>query len=225
MDNEGIQIEEYPITTIDIWQTKDERRNSTVDLWSSVDRSHLEEDVHLVPLDDLYQRFHTNSRDGLSSASIIGAQVQYGPNKITPPKSSSYLWLLIKELFVGFNVILWIACVFTFLAYKPFGKPNPSITNLALGVVLFLVITFNSILNVYQEIKSIQIVASLSKLLPTIATVRRDGEEQQIIAEHIVPGDIVLIRMGDKLPADCRFLICDELKVNIFSRNVSFHFQ
>ena len=47
-------------------------------------------------------------------------------------------------------------------------------------------------------------------------TVRRDGREQQILAEQIVPGDIILIRMGDRIPADCRFLSCDELKVNIF---------
>jgi P-type E1-E2 ATPase len=83
------------------------------------------------------------------------------------------------------------------------------------GVVLFLVIICNSILNVYQKLKSIKIVESFSKLLPTIATVRRDGIEQQIVVDEIVPGDIILIRMGDKLPADCRYLVCDGLKVNI----------
>ena len=61
--------------------------------------------------------------------------------------------------------------------------------------------------------------SNLSKLLPTITTVRRDGREQQIIADEIVPGDIILIRMGDKLPADCRFLVCEGLKVNILIRD------
>jgi sodium/potassium-transporting ATPase subunit alpha len=219
MDNQAIQIEEQQSPSIfhmDIREKKDELENSTVDLWATVDRSGLEQDVHIIPLDDLYQRFHTNPRDGSSSASVIDAQVQYGMNKITPPKPPSYLWLLVKELFIGFNIILWIAGILTFLAYKPFGEPNPSITNLALGVVLFLVITCNSLLNVYQEIKSIKVVASFSKLSPTIVTVRRDGKEKQIIAEELVPGDIILIHMGEKLSADCRFLICDELKVNIF---------
>ncbi|CAF3787505.1 unnamed protein product, partial [Rotaria magnacalcarata] len=183
------------------------RQSSIVDLWATVDRSRLEQDVHIIPLDELYQRFHTNPRDGLSSASIADAQAQYGLNKIIPPKPPSYLWLLFKQLFMGFNTILWVAAIFAFLAYKPFGDPSPSITNLALGVVLVIVITCNSILNVYQEIKSIKIVASFSKLLPTISTVRRDGREQQIIVDQIVPGDIILVRMGDKLPADCRFLV------------------
>ncbi|CAF1691989.1 unnamed protein product, partial [Adineta ricciae] len=69
-------------------------------------------------------------------------------------------------------------------------------------------------LNVYQQLKSIKIVAAFSKLLPTLATVRRDGNEQQVVTDEIVPGDIILIRMGDKLPADCRFIACDGLKVN-----------
>jgi P-type E1-E2 ATPase len=84
-----------------------------------------------------------------------------------------------------------------------------------LGIVIFIFITCNSILNAYQEIKSIKIVAAFSKLLPTLATVRRDGGEQQVLTEEIVPGDIILIRMGDKLPADCRFIACDGLKVII----------
>ncbi|CAF1437995.1 unnamed protein product [Rotaria magnacalcarata] len=218
MDNKGVEIEERDIpqiTTIDIGLRTNERHDSIVDLWATVDRSRLEQDVHIIPLDDLYQRFHTNPRNGLSAASVINAQVQYGANKTTPPKQPSYLRLFINELFIGFNAILWIASVLTFLSYKPFGEPNPSITNLALAVVLILVVVFNSMLNVYQEIKSIKIVASFSKLSPTIVTVRRDGEEQEIFSEQIVPGDIILIRIGDKLPADCRFLICDELKISI----------
>jgi sodium/potassium-transporting ATPase subunit alpha len=189
------------------------RQDSAIDLWATVDHSRLDQDVHIIPLDELYNRFHTEPRNGLSDNAVSDARAQYGDNKLTPPKKPSYFWLLFKELFMGFNCILWFAGVLAFLAYKPFGEPAPSITNLALGVVLFLVITCNSVLNVYQQLKSIKIVAAFSKLLPTLATVRRDGREQQVVADEIVPGDIVLIRMGDKLPADCRFISCDGLKV------------
>jgi sodium/potassium-transporting ATPase subunit alpha len=193
------------------------RLDSTVDLWATVDKSRLEQDVHIIPLQEVFNRFHTDPRTGLAANTIPDARAQYGDNKLTPPKKPSYAWLLFKELFMGFNCILWFAGVLAFLAYKPFGEPAPSITNLALGVVLFLVITLNSILNVYQQLKSIKIVAAFSKLLPTLATVRRDGSEQQVLTDEIVPGDIILIRMGDKLPADCRFIACDGLKViNLF---------
>ena len=196
-------------------KTVSSRRDSTVDLWATVDQSRLEPDVHIIPLEDLFKRFHTDPRVGLSENFIPEVRAQYGSNKLTPPKQPSYVWLLFKELLMGFNCILWFAGVLAFLAYKPFGEPNPSITNLALGVVLLIVIICNSMLNVYQQLKSIKIVAAFSKLLPTLATVRRDGRERQVVTDELIPGDIILVRMGDKLPADCRFISCDGLKVRI----------
>jgi sodium/potassium-transporting ATPase subunit alpha len=217
MDNEGLEHDLPTVQTINpVRQRSATRKDSSVDLWTTVDKTRLEQDVHIIPIQEVYNRFHTNPRNGLSADAITDARAQYGANKLTPPKPPSYGWLLFKELFMGFNCILWFAGILAFLAYKPFGEPSPSITNLALGVVLFIIITLNSVLNVYQQLKSIKIVAAFSKLLPTLATVRRDGSEQQIVADEIVPGDIILIRMGDKLPADCRFIACDSLKVIIY---------
>ncbi len=59
-----------------------------------------------------------------------------------------------------------------------------------------------------------KIVASFSKMQPTIATVKRNGVELQLNAEELVPGDIVRIRLGEKVPADCRIISCDDLQVN-----------
>jgi sodium/potassium-transporting ATPase subunit alpha len=59
-----------------------------------------------------------------------------------------------------------------------------------------------------------KIVASFSKMQPTIATVKRNGVEIQLNAEELVPGDIVRIRLGEKIPADCRLISCDDLQVN-----------
>ena len=191
------------------------QRDVTVERSAIADRTCSKDDVHIISLGELCKRFHTDPLQGLSDSSVVNARAQYGENNITPPKPSSFFSLLFKELFIGFNIILWVAGVFAFLAYKPFGEPNPSIANLALGVILALVIISNSLLNVYQEIKSMKIISSFSKLLSTIVTVRRDGREQQIVADQIVPGDIILIRAGDKLPVDCRFLICEGLRVSI----------
>ncbi len=59
-----------------------------------------------------------------------------------------------------------------------------------------------------------KIVASFSKMQPTIATVKRNAVEIQLNAEELVPGDIVRIRLGEKIPADCRLISCDDLQVN-----------
>ena len=59
-----------------------------------------------------------------------------------------------------------------------------------------------------------KIVASFSNMQPTTATVKRNGVETQINAEDLVPGDIVRVRLGEKVPADCRVISCDNLQVN-----------
>lgn len=225
MGNQGLQSDEWQSNQRIINDDNDthlhEQRDVTVDRSATPDRTRSKDDVHIIPLGELYKRFHTDPLRGLSGSSVVNAQAQYGENKITPPTPPSFFSLLFKELFIGFNIILWVAGVFAFLAYKPFGEPNPSIANLALGVILALVIISNSLLNVYQEIKSMKIISSFSKLLSTIVTVRRDGREQQIAADQIVPGDIILIRAGDKLPVDCRVLSCEGLRVSISLSNLT----
>ncbi|CAF1597587.1 unnamed protein product, partial [Adineta ricciae] len=190
------------------------RRHSNIDLWINTDMSRPDQDVHTVPIDTVFRRFHSNQRYGLSAAFVNDAQLHYGTNQITPPQSQNYFCLLFQQLFMGFNSILWFGGILAFIAYQPLGGSNPSIANLGLGIVLFLVIICNASLNVYQKLKSIKVIASFSKLLPTSATVRRDGVEQQIPVNELVPGDIILIHTGDVLQADCRFLTCEGLKIN-----------
>jgi sodium/potassium-transporting ATPase subunit alpha len=214
MDNEKREIDEqqqYPRTTANpIIEQK-----VNVDLWATLNTSRRDQDVHMIPLDSLFERFHTNQRTGLSTGFVHEARAQYGNNRITSTRSPNYFWLLVRRLFTGFALLLWIAGVLAFVGYGQFNTSSSSITNLGLGVVLFLVIISNAFLNFYQEMISLRIVASLSVLLPTIVTVQRDNIEQQIVADELVPGDIILIKMGNKLPADCRFLVCDGLKVNM----------
>ena len=72
----------------------------------------------------------------------------------------------------------------------------------------------NAVLNVYQKAKSVKIIRSFAQVLPKLTAVRRNkGREEQIPTSHLVPGDIILLRIGDKVPADCRVLSCQNLKV------------
>ena len=68
--------------------------------------------------------------------------------------------------------------------------------------------------NFYQEVKSMKIVASFANIQPTMTTVKRNGLEMQINAEELVPGDLVRIRLGEKVPADCRLISSDDFQVN-----------
>ncbi|CAF2106995.1 unnamed protein product [Rotaria magnacalcarata] len=178
------------------------------------DVSLLRTDVHIVPIGKLVERFHTNLQNGLTDATVTEHRAEYGKNVLTPPPKPSYLWMFLKQMLIGFNGILWVATLFAFLSYKPFGEPTPDKNNLGLGIVLILVIVSNALFNFYQEVKSLKIVASFSHMQPTITIVKRNGLEMQINAEELVPGDIVRMRMGEKVPADCRLITCDGLQMN-----------
>lgn len=197
-----------------------EQNIKSVDIQSTNIPISENDNFHMLPLHDLYFRFQTNQTNGLSTDQVLQLQNEHGENKLIPPKKPNYIWIFFSQLLTGFNMFLWVAAIFAFLAWKPFGEPVPQIANLALGIVLCLIIFLNGILDSYQVIKSIKIVASFANLLPTLTTVRRDGVEQQIVAEKLVPGDIVLIRMGEKLPADLRLITCDGLKVCYFLLNL-----
>jgi magnesium-transporting ATPase (P-type) len=227
MENQGFHTTERQTNQMIVNDTNinsHEQQTGVVHRLTSASGSDVKDDVHLIPLDDLYKRFCTDPHQGLSGSSIVDAEAGYGANKIVPSRTPSFFSLLFKELFIGFNIILWLAGSLAFLAYKPLGEPDPSIANLALGVIVFSVIICNSLLNVYQEMKSMRMISSFSNTTPIIVIVRRNSREQEILADRLLPGDIILIRTGDKLPADCRFIICNGLKVNI-SRNSRNSFQ
>lgn len=216
MENEGSGIDLSPIGVADDYHRTEQIPQSSSDDIIPTNNTSEQDNVHMFSHHDLFTRFRTNQTNGLSLDQVIQFQKQHGENKLTPPKKPNYILILLGQLFTGFNIFLWVAALFAFLAWKPFGEPAPQIANLALGIVLCLIIFTNAILDSHQVIKSTKIVASFSNLLPTLATVRRDGVEQQIIAEKLVSGDIVLVRMEDKLPADLRIITCDGLNVRFY---------
>jgi magnesium-transporting ATPase (P-type) len=80
--------------------------------------------------------------------------------------------------------------------------------------VIFGVVLLNAIIGFVQEGKALSALAALTHALKTEATVLRSGEKQRIDATELVPGDIVLLQSGDKVPADMRLLDCRELQID-----------
>ena len=170
-------------------------------------------EVHRLHFSDLERNFDTNLELGLSSEEVVKRRAQHGFNSLTPPPSPSMIVLMFKELFTGFGPILMVAAVLCFLAWRPFGDP-PDSMNLGLAIVIVLVIVLSSFFAFYQTRTSLSIITAFSKILPSLALVRRDGRDQSVLASDLVPGDVVTIKMGDKVPADVRLLSCDSLQVD-----------
>ena len=80
-------------------------------------------------------------------------------------------------------------------------------------VVLAGLTVFNAVIGLRQEAKAEESVKALSQMMKTIARVRRDGQAVEIDAEELVPGDVVLVEAGNRVPADGRVLLAATLEI------------
>jgi sodium/potassium-transporting ATPase subunit alpha len=88
---------------------------------------------------------------------------------------------------------------------KPLGDP-PQAANLALAVVLLIVILIQALFNAWQDFSTSRVMASIKGMLPSDVLVLRDGGQTKISAKELVPGDLVTITMGEKVPADLKLI-------------------
>jgi sodium/potassium-transporting ATPase subunit alpha len=107
--------------------------------------------------------------------------------------------------FGGFGAILLGAGILVFIAWKPLGDP-PAEANLALACVLLAVFVIQAAFNAWQDWSSSRVMASIGTMLPDQCLVLREGSQVNISALDMVPGDVVIIKQGNKLPADVRFV-------------------
>ena len=86
------------------------------------------------------------------------------------------------------------------------GNPNPQASNLALAVVLLVVVVVQTIFNAWQDFSTSRVMASIQEMLPDDVVVLRDGAETTLPAVALVPGDIVQLSLGQKVPADVKLI-------------------
>jgi len=100
-------------------------------------------------------------------------------------------------------ILLWVGGLIGFLAQMP-----------QLGIAIWAVNVINGVFSFWQEYKAEQAIAALRRLLPTYARVLRDGSEQRISADQLVPGDLILLSEGDHISADGRVIAEATLRVD-----------
>ncbi|KAK0933860.1 hypothetical protein LTR29_014548 [Friedmanniomyces endolithicus] len=161
-------------------------------------------DYHTTAVDELLSRFQTSRGSGLTGTQAAQLLKIIGQNVPTPPPSR-WARKTVTYLFGGFGSILFVAAILVFIAWKPLGQP-PSPANLALAIVLLLVWVIQASFSFWQDFSSSRVMASISGMLPDKCIVLRDSTQQQIDGRDIVPGDVLKISLGNKLPADVRFI-------------------
>lgn len=123
---------------------------------------------------------------------------------MTPPPSGLVSKIL-GYFFGGFGSILLTAGILVFVSWKPLGNP-PAQANLALACVLIAVWLIQAAFNAWQDWSTSRVMASIGTMLPDQCIVIRNGSHASISALDLVPGDIIVIKQGNKLPADVRLV-------------------
>ena len=156
---------------------------------------------HSYPSQQVLETLKT-AHAGLSQTEAQLRLEQYGANRLQPQKPKS---IVIRFLLQFHNVLIYIllaASVMTaFLGHWVDS-----------GVILGVVV-INAIIGFVQEGKAEKALNAIRRMLSLSAVVLRDGQRIQIPSEQLVPGDIVMLQSGDKVPADLRLLGCKNLRI------------
>ncbi len=140
---------------------------------------------------------------GLSQSEAETRLLKYGPNTLPVAKKPGLLQIFLHQYKSPFIYVLLVA----------------AIVSLSLGqiincVFIFLVLLLNASIGTFQEYAAQKAATGLEKLVPQRATVYRDGKPVVIDAAEIVPGDIVALVSGDKVPADLKLLELQDLQID-----------
>jgi magnesium-transporting ATPase (P-type) len=144
-----------------------------------------------------------SSAAGLTPAEAKNRLDQFGPNRLRSPPRQGPLIRLLRQFHNILIYILLVAGLATALLQHWID------TGVILGVVVI-----NALIGFIQEGKAEKALEAITRLLSLEATVMRDGRRQIVPAEALVPGDVVVLRSGNKVPADLRLMEARELRIN-----------
>jgi Ca2+-transporting ATPase len=149
---------------------------------------------HLSP-EQAAERLQTNPETGLDEAQASERQQRYGVNAITTRKRESALIRFLRQFHQPLIYILIISGTITALLGEWIDSS-----------VIFGVVLANALVGYLQESKAVNALAALARTMTSEATVLRQGSKVRLSATEVVPGDIVFLDSGDKVPADLRLL-------------------
>lgn len=140
---------------------------------------------------------------GLSDAEIQQRREEFGANRLTPRRGKGILRLLLSQFHQPLVYILLASAVTTAFLQEWVDAS-----------VIFGVTLINAAIGFIQEVNALKAIDALSRGLSISATVLRDGARSVIPAGELVPGDLVFLQSGDKVPADLRLLQVRELRID-----------
>ena len=159
---------------------------------------------HSESADQVIASLGSDASSGLATAEAERRLGQYGANRLQSAPETPW-WRRLLEQFENFLVIILLVATVISVVEWLLQSPRESALPYE-AIVILAIVVLNALLGYVQEARAEKSVRALMALAAPEATVVRDGERQRLAAEHIVPGDIVLVEAGDKIPADARLI-------------------
>ncbi|MFW5947269.1 MAG: cation-translocating P-type ATPase [Gemmatimonadota bacterium] len=156
---------------------------------------------HAVSIGEVYEALETRS-SGLTGEEAAARLLRHGPNELPAADDGGAWRVLVRQVH---DPLIYVLLGSTGLAMLT-GKVLD-------GLVILGVIVLNAIIGFVQEYRAGQAIKALSSMVRSEATVLRDGQRRQVPSAELVPGDVVLLQSGDKVPADLRLVEARSLKV------------
>ncbi len=159
-------------------------------------------DAHSIPADEVILALKANP-DGLGKDEVSERLKIYGPNSLPKPKTTSVAVFFLRQFYSPLIYILLAAAAISLFL----GDWQESI-------FIMIVLLLNSVIGTIQEYSAEKSAEALKDMVRTRTRVIRDGEEFEIDSEELVPGDIVLLESGGRVPADVRLISVQDLVID-----------
>ncbi len=165
--------------------------------------------IHNLDISEVWTLLRSRS-DGLRSDEVAQRLAEIGTNTLGPPPRWGWLRTLLQQFANLFSVLLDVSAALCFVA----DRMQPGEGMAVLGWALVAVAVLNGLFTFSQAIRAERAMQALRSFLPRRITVRRGGVEEEVSIEDLVPGDVLLLSEGDRIPADARLVESRDLLAN-----------
>ncbi|KXJ44135.1 MAG: carbonate dehydratase [Cycloclasticus sp. Phe_18] len=166
-------------------------------------QSLLDKHWHHLPIEEVTELFDTDLNDGLDLFEVQSRAEEFGVNELTAAQGVSALKRFLVQFHQPLVYILVVSASVMFFLQEWVDAG-----------VIFGVVLVNALIGFFQEARAIKAIEALSKMMTHEAVVMRSGIKTRIAAVELVPGDIVLLSSGDKVPADIRLFKTRDLHID-----------
>jgi Ca2+-transporting ATPase len=162
---------------------------------TDTDRLALDRSCHVRTADEVAVMLCTDPRDGLTSEEVSRRQEQFGPNELRAAERTP-AWRMFLAQFNDFMIWVLLGAV----AISAIEGQVPE------AIAITAILVLNGVLGFIQEYRAEQALEALKEMSAPTATAIRDGREAEVPAVSLVPGDVVILEAGDRIPADARLV-------------------